>query len=50
MITYLMYKEFVKSGEFDVKKNKYNSLEVLFRLPFLLILDIILLTILIKLI
>lgn len=42
MITYFMYREFLKSGEFDEEKNLYAGGEILLRVPILFILDIIL--------
>lgn len=40
MITYFFYNEFKKSGEFDEETNKFAGLEVLFRLPFIIICDL----------
>lgn len=42
MITYFMCREFTKSGEFDEENNPYAGLEIFFRLPFFVLLDILL--------
>lgn len=50
MITYFMIREFIKSGEFDSKKNKYADFEILLRVPIFMLMDFIIIINLIKLI
>lgn len=42
MITYLMCKEFYKSGEFNEVKNPYAGFEIILRAPVFVVLDILL--------
>ena len=49
MITYFMFKQFKESGEFDEEKNPFANIEILFRLPFFIFLDVLLIIKLIEL-